>query len=212
MQVKTIKTHWQPGQLKHNTYIVEGARSSIVIDAGCPLEELKQSTNLPISVALLTHAHIDHIEYIEDYDKDNIQICGSKKTYKMLADNVQNLTTYFNRPKQYKVKNYAVVNDGDKIILNDFEITVMATPGHTEDSTTYIVTDGKETIVFAGDTVFSVAVGSTGFDTSSVRDLIKSLKKIDKLEYNMLYSGHGGPSTKENQTKNIDHWLQDLQP
>ena len=72
---------------------------------------------------------------------------------------------------------------------------------------TYLVTDGKQKLLFTGDTLFSVAVGSTNFNTSSIKDLIKSLRKIDKLEYDEMYSGHGSSSTKERQTKNIARWI-----
>lgn len=211
MQVKTIKTTWPGGGIVHNTYIVEGKRSSIVIDAGCPLKTAQENTSLPISAVLLTHCHIDHTNFVEEYDKDKIIICGSKKTQKLLTDKIQNLTTLFNNPKEFNVKNYAFINDGDKVILNDFEITALSTPGHTEDGTSYVVSDGKQKIVFVGDTVFETSIGSLSFDTSSENDLIGSLKKLDKLDYAIMYSGHGNPSTKEIQTNNIKYWLEILQ-
>ena len=91
MNVHLLKVKWKEGELQQNTYVVEQKDGCILIDAGVPLEEIRKITDKPISAVMLTHAHFDHIEYIEEYlvravvilDKNinNQQIRKSNKTF-----------------------------------------------------------------------------------------------------------------------------------
>ena len=64
-----------------------------------------------------------------------------------------------------------------------------------------------ETYLFSGDTVFSVAVGRDDLPTANTKELIKSLTKILNLDYKFLYTGHGRPSSKDEQKQNIPKWI-----
>ena len=57
----------------------------------------------------------------------------------------------------------------------------------------------------------SVAVGRTDLNTGNINLLIKSLQRIQNLNYNTLFSGHGRVSNKEEQNINIPKWIKALE-
>ncbi len=54
-----------------------------------------------------------------------------------------------------------IATDGEKFKIGDLTITVLHTPGHTPESTTYLLTtaEGKDHCIFSGDTLFIGDVG-----------------------------------------------------
>ena len=86
------------------------------------------------------------------------------------------------------------------------EIKVIHTKGHSKGGVCYLIND----VLFSGDTLFSVAVGRTDLSSGNTKQLIESLKRIQKLDYSTLYSGHGRVSNKEEQNTNIPKWIEAL--
>ena len=203
MEIKTIKTAWSPTDLKHNTYVAIEDDKCIVIDAGAPLEEVRNATNAEIEAVFITHGHFDHIEYIEEYDKLNVPIYVNKKTLNFFKDPKKNVSNLLNTDLTYNVKNTKIVKDGDIIEILGKTVKCIETPGHSEDGMCYLV--GNE--LFSGDTLFSIAIGRTDLETADEKQMIDSLLKLDKLDYNGLYSGHGRISSKEEQDSKIDYWI-----
>lgn len=66
------------------------------------------------------------------------------------------------------------VRHGDKLEVGAFEIKVLETPGHTDDSVSYYV-DG---MVFTGDALLIRATGRTDFQNGSAHALYESLTKV----------------------------------
>lgn len=203
MEIKTIKTAWSPTDLKHNTYIIEEDNNCIIIDAGAPLEEVKKVTDAKILAMFITHGHFDHIQYIEQYDKLNIPIYVNEKTLDFFNDPKKNVSSLFNTNLTYNVKNVKIVKDSDIIKVLCKSVKCIETPGHSEDGMCYLI----ENELFSGDTLFSIAIGRTDLETASEKQMIESLQKLDKLDYNGLYSGHGRISNKEEQNSKIDYWI-----
>jgi len=203
MQIKTIKTAWSPTDLKHNTYIVEEDDKCVIIDAGAPLEEVRNVTNAKIEAVFITHGHFDHIEYIEEYDKLNIPIYINEKTLDFFKSLKKNVSDIFKRTKIFDVKNTKIVKDGDVIPVLDTIMKCIETPGHSEDGMCYLINNE----LFSGDTLFSIAIGRTDLETADEKQMIDSLIKLDKLNYNGLYSGHGRISNKEEQNTKTDYWI-----
>ena len=202
MEIKTIKTAWGEGELKHNTHVIIGDKTCVVIDAGCPLEEVRNLTSLPIEAVFITHGHFDHIEYIEEYDKIGVPIYANFKTMEFLVDRLKNAGS-----KTYKVKNIVPIEEGNIIEAMVGNIKCLETPGHSEDSMCYLL---DNIVLFSGDTVFSVAVGRTDLYTGDTRKLIDSLNRILNLKYSTLYTGHGRTSGRQEQKTNIPRWIEHL--
>ena len=202
MEIKTIKTDWGADELKQNTHVIIGDKSCVVIDAGSPLQDVKNLTWLPIEAVFITHGHFDHVEYIEEYDKLGVPIYVSEETPMFLNDINLNVSRY----KTYKVQNLVPLQDGDKIECCVGTIECVKTPGHSEDSMCYLL-HGETNALFSGDTVFSVAIGRDDLPTGDTLQLLASLDKILNLNFNEMFTGHGRKSTKEEQLSNIPRWI-----
>ena len=208
MDVKTIKIKWAENELSQNTHIIEFNTGCVLIDAGCSINEVKNLTNKPIKAVLLTHAHFDHIKNIEEYDKQNIKIYAHKAVLDMLNNTTNNASLLFNQPSKYKINNLYLLVDQDELEIGELNILCLHTPGHSIDSMCYLINNEH---LFSGDTLFSVAIGRTDLPTGDTQKLIASLKRIQNLNYNTLYTGHGRVSTKQEQNTNIPNWINLLQ-
>lgn len=98
-----------------------------------------------------------------------------------------------------------VAKDGEVLKVGDITITVLHTPGHTMESSTYLLRDenGKDYAIFTGDTLFLGDVGrpDLAIKTDLTREdlagyLFESLRnKIMPLDDNVIvYPGHGAGS------------------
>ncbi|MFQ6752400.1 MAG: MBL fold metallo-hydrolase [Clostridia bacterium] len=206
MNIETIKTIWADGELKQNTHIIIDNDGCIIVDAGCPLEQVRSVCDLPIKAVLLTHGHFDHIQYVEDYDKLDVPIYASSEIMDFLTDIDKNVS-YWHNPETYSIDNLITLKDNQEIIFDKHKVKCYHTPGHSIDSVCYLVDDR---FLFSGDTVFSVAVGRTDLPTGDKDTLIQSLNRLLDLDYVELYTGHGRTSNREEQMTNIPKWIERL--
>lgn len=202
MNVHTLKVKWKEGELNQNTYVVEQEDGCILIDAGVSIEEIRKITNKPILAVLLTHGHFDHIDYIEEYDELKIPIYASIYTKKSMLDPNLNVSKMI-KSRVYRVSKINELKDNETIKIGKMEVKCLYTPGHSRDSVCYLIGDK----LFSGDTLFSVSIGRTDFIDSNNDEMIKSLSRLDNLDYKELYSGHGRVSNKAEQNQNIKQWL-----
>ncbi len=141
MKVQQIYT----GCLAQGAYYIESQGEAAIIDplreTGPYLEKAKQN-NVKIKYIFETHFHADFVSgHLDLADKTGAQIVYGPK-----AD-----TTY----EKYTSK------DGEEFKLGDVTFRVLHTPGHTPESTTYLLLDenGDEYAIFTGDTLFIGDVG-----------------------------------------------------
>jgi glyoxylase-like metal-dependent hydrolase (beta-lactamase superfamily II) len=144
-----------------------------------------------IEWVLETHAHADHLSsasYIREKTGAQIAIgrgiCAVQKTFARVF-NLKDLSTdgsQFDR----------LLSDGDALPLGSLEILVMASPGHTADSVSYLVEDAA----FIGDTLFAPAFGTArcDFPGGNAADLFDSIQRIYGLpDTTRLYLCHDYP-------------------
>lgn len=82
--------------------------------------------------------------------------------------------------------------DGDRFAIGDLEARVLATPGHTDDSLTYVIGDAA----FVGDTVFAADTGTAraDFPGGDARKLYRSIRRLfDLPEGTRLFLCHDYP-------------------
>ena len=116
MNVNTIKIKWAENELSQNTHVVEFEDVSIVIDAGCSIERVKEISNKPIKAVFITHGHFDHIKNIEEYDRLNIPIYAHKNILELLEDEYKNASLLFNQPHKYNIININFVEDRKSVV------------------------------------------------------------------------------------------------
>lgn len=88
-----------------------------------------------------------------------------------------------------------LLHDGDELPLGELAIRVIATPGHTADSVSYLIGDA----VFVGDTLFSPAAGSArcDFPGGDAHALFRSVWRIYGLPATRMFLAHDYPPAGE---------------
>ena len=173
------------------TYIISSGkgREALIIDPVIEntneyLNVLKE-LNLKLVKVIDTHIHADHISGLNELGKQTScsKIMGSHSASEVIDIRVK---------------------DNDKIKIENIELIAMYTPGHTDCSYSFLMSDR----VFTGDTLLINGTGRTDFQNGSSYDAYDSLfKKLLKLpEKTFVYPAHdyNGKkySTIENEKKN----------
>jgi len=185
MKIEQIYT----GCLAEAAYYIESNGEAAIID---PLREvgpyLKKAAqnNAKIKYIFETHFHADFVSgHIDLAEKS-----GATIVYGPTAN------TAFEAH---------IATDGEQFKIGDLTITTLHTPGHTLESTTYLLTDanGKNHCIFTGDTLFIGDVGRPDLaqkGSLTMDDLAGMLydslnEKIKPLADDVIvYPGHGAGS------------------
>jgi len=89
---------------------------------------------------------------------------------------------------------FKYVEEGDVLNYGGYELKVVATPGHTPGH--MCLYDAEKKILFCGDHILGTITPNICIEISSdnpLKDYIESLKKIDKLDVEVLLTAHGTP-------------------
>jgi len=177
------------GCLAQGAYYVESEGECMIID---PLREVNQyiekaaENGAKIKYILETHFHADFVSGHFELSKKT----GARIVYGPTA------TPSFDA---------LIATDGQILELGKLKIKVLHTPGHTMESTSYLLFDenGKEYCIFSGDTLFIGDVGRPDLaqkSTVTIEDLAGYLfdslrNKIMILpDYLIVYPAHGAGS------------------
>ena len=207
MKIDTIKTTWAESELKQNTYVVTYEDKCVIIDAGAKLDDIMHLVEgKKVEAILVTHAHYDHITYIESYQiAFHCPIYMHEHSAKFLHNPVLNVSQFFGANKTFDLHDVKYIKGKETLDLGGLSIKAIYTPGHSDDSVCYLLEDGK---LFVGDLLFSLAVGRTDLKTGNTKRIIASLNHILKLDFNIVYPGHGRSTNKQEQEVNIPKWIQ----
>lgn len=161
------------------TYLIgcEQTREALLIDAVNTefnnYLTLLAELNLKLICVLDTHTHADHIT-----------AAGALRT----ATGAQ--TRLGEQANSFCVSN--ALHDGDLIQVGQLTIKALHTPGHTDDSYSFILEDQGQCYAFTGDTLLIRGTGRTDFQKGSAADQYASL--FDRLlslpDNTWVYPGH----------------------
>ena len=164
---------------------------------------------MEVHAILNTHAHYDHIgavEYLKS--KYSIPFYLHSNDEKLLKS--ANLyIKIFDGTELIKIPEVDYYYDmiKNRIIISDFSIDVLFTPGHTIGSVCLII----EKCIFTGDTLLDGKIGRTDLPGGDEKSLKNSLKLISKLPKNFtIYSGHGRSTSIEKQLKYNKNFIEIL--
>ncbi len=182
------------GPLGVNCYILasEEFKKAIIIDPGDQKNKILKALrkyNLQPAFVINTHGHYDHIGCDDDF---GVPVYAHREDVKLLRDQSLNLSAFFS--KAYTVgSEITALEDKELVVLDDIELEVIHTPGHTPGGICLLMKKPLNNILFSGDTLFFESVGRTDFVQGGAEDLIESIKqKILVLPSDVLvYPGHG---------------------
>jgi glyoxylase-like metal-dependent hydrolase (beta-lactamase superfamily II) len=189
------------GELMTNCYIVGDGESVAVIDPADNAEkivECVEKEGAKIEAILLTHGHFDHTgALVRLKEITNAKVYIHELEEDMLGDNEKNLA-FMTGAKREKCKADVLLSGGEKITFGENTLLVMATPGHSPGSVSYI---DKEA-VFSGDLIFKGSIGR--FDYGSFSDEMDSVKRLlDSLpDETVICPGHGDMTSVKYEKEN----------
>ena len=177
------------GCLAEAAYYIESNGEAAIIDPireTTPYLELAEERGAHIKYVLETHFHADFVSgHIDLANKTGATIIFG--------------------PNATPSYNAHITEDGEVLYIGDVKIKVLHTPGHTMESTTYLLIDeqGKDHAIFTGDTLFIGDVGRPDLAVKSdltEKDLAGHL--YDSLHHKILpladdvivYPAHGAGS------------------
>lgn len=201
------------GPLQTNCYILSSDKKrAVLIDPGDEVDKLIEFIelhNLNLEYILLTHGHFDHVLALKELENKypEAKVCISKKDVE-LTENIDKQLEFVGMSggvSQLQLENITFdkfIKENDIIELDDLEIEVIETPGHTKGGISLLL--NKEHL-FTGDTLFSAGIGRTDLYGGDIDILKTSLKRILELSDNIqVYPGHGEESTIGAERKNLD--------
>jgi glyoxylase-like metal-dependent hydrolase (beta-lactamase superfamily II) len=161
-----------------NTWVLRAPESarSVVIDPGPPdpghLDAVAEAAG-DVAVVLLTHHHLDHSEAARDFaERVGCGVRALDPSYRLGSEGL---------------------GEGDVVAVGDLEIHVVATPGHTSDSLSFVLPSvgavlTGDTVLGRGTTVVAHPDGELGAYLGSLRRL-HALAEAQEIE--TIWPGHG---------------------
>jgi hydroxyacylglutathione hydrolase len=184
MFLKPIKTEG----LAHFSYLIGDGGKAAVIDP-------RRDCAIYVDIARRHGLEITHV--LETHRNEDL-ISGAPILKEMTGARV------VHGPKPAAPVAYAdTVREGDSLELGDIRITVLETPGHTDDHVAYVIHDTDypdgAVGVFTGDALFIGDVARTDFYPDRAREvaglLFDSLRKLEALgDHVIIYPAHGAGS------------------
>ena len=187
------------GLLGSNTVVVWDSETgeAMIVDCGNPVHSIFSFTHehsFTVKYVVLTHAHFDHAEYIDQYRAafPDAKIVAHEREIAVMSDPVSNVSAYFSTPRTYGYPDMTL-REGDSIALGSMKFTVLSTPGHTPGSICLFCKEEK--LLLTGDTLFAGGRGRTDFKLGCEDDMHASLRRLLALDAEITFiAGHGMPS------------------
>ena len=161
-----------------NTWVLRepGARRSVVIDPGPAIAshlDAVASVAEEVGVVLLTHHHADHSEAAREFaERMGCGVRALDPAYRLGSEGL---------------------GDGDVVSVDGLEIRVVATPGHTSDSLSFLLP--AEGAVLTGDTVLGRGTTVVAHPDGQLGAYLDSLDRLHALaashDVASIWPGHG---------------------
>jgi glyoxylase-like metal-dependent hydrolase (beta-lactamase superfamily II) len=184
------------GPLFTNCYVVwpNNAEDAVVIDPGfdsredaARISETLETHELRVKFILNTHGHPDHTS-------GNVALRDMTRAPILIHRKDAELATFLG---------YGFLENEGFVEFGEAALRVLHTPGHTPGSISLVGEGG----VFTGDTLFAGSIGRTDLPGGSIRDIMKSLRKLAALSDSLrVYPGHG-PCSEIGKEKDTNPFL-----
>lgn len=188
------------GNMFSNTYLLwdEESLEALIVDSGNeaePILRYVQESGLSVKWVVLTHAHYDHILYMDEYRTafPEAKLMIGAGDAPLLFDIEGNVSYLFGDSRVFSKADEKLC-DGEIIRLGEREITVISTPGHTPGCICLYSREDK--LMVTGDTLFGGGgIGRTDFKYGDMEIMRISLRRLLSMDGDItILPGHGGAS------------------
>jgi glyoxylase-like metal-dependent hydrolase (beta-lactamase superfamily II) len=189
--------------IQENTYVLYTPKgNAILLDPGCyftaeqeMLKNFLAENELQPVQLINTHCHLDHAfgnKWV--HETYGLELYLHPEEEKMLA-----FAPISGEKWGLPFKNYEgplhFLNEGDTVLLDETELQVLLTPGHSSGSICLYCKE--QNFVIAGDVLFKGSIGRTDLPFGDYETLLKSIReKLFVLpDETIVYNGHGPNTT-----------------
>ncbi len=176
-----------------NTWVLRepGARRSVVVDPGpsmvAHLDAVAEQAG-EVGVVLLTHHHLDHAEAAREFaERVGCGVRALDPAYRLGSEGL---------------------GDGDVVEVDGLEVHVVATPGHTADSLSFLLP--AERTVLTGDTVLGRGTTVVAHPDGQLGAYLGSLDRLRDLaeahDLSGIWPGHG--PVLDDALGTLDHYVE----
>ncbi|HMH34548.1 MAG TPA: MBL fold metallo-hydrolase [Puia sp.] len=196
--------------IQENTYVLFNEKDAcIVIDPGCyfgnerrSLEEFITENGLNPKFLLNTHCHLDHVfgnKFMHDSYGLPLHLHEKEKEVLRLAPEAG---LRWNMPFENYRGELIFLNEGKSIWLDEDELKILFTPGHSPGSICFYCP--AQQFVISGDVLFRLSIGRTDIPGGDSNQLIKSIREVMYIlpDETTVYPGHGEPTSIGFEKKN----------
>jgi hydroxyacylglutathione hydrolase len=189
----------QNGPLEENCYLIYSQKTKvgIIVDPGSEAERLIKAIKdqgVRPKLIVASHGHFDHIGAVEALKTAfNIPFAAMKLEEPVLAM-AQSYGSMFGMPEARQPKVDRYLTDGESLVVDDLELKVLHTPGHSPGSVCLYHESSAN--LFSGDTLFEESVGRQdlpGGDPGAMKASVMRLYQLpDAVQ---VWPGHGSTTT-----------------
>ena len=195
--------------IQENTYVLYNEfNECLIIDPGCYYDDEKDELvnflikmDLKPKMLLNTHCHLDHVfgnKFIAEKFGLTLQIHRNEK---LVLDFAPKSGLLYNLPFDNYNGDFIYLEEGNKILLGNDELTVIEAPGHSPGHICFYC--AAQHFIISGDVLFKRSIGRTDLPGGNHETLLKNIReKLFTLPgETKVYSGHG-PVTTIGEEKN----------
>lgn len=201
------------GMLGTNCYIlVDGdTKEGYIIDPGGEARKVlaaARDAGLDCKGVLCTHGHMDHVGAVAKVaEGTGATVYISEADSAVLSGSPPGITGRLSSMLVSKPGGVEYLKPGDTLRFGGHEVKVLATPGHTTGSLSFLCGNS----LFCGDLVFQGSIGRTDLRGGSLTELLDAVRReVFVLPPNArIYPGHG-PATTVAAEKARNPFLRDL--
>ena len=205
MEIVCLKSKYMRGIMEQNTFVLTKGKFAIIIDAGADLEDVKAVVgNKKVLGVFMTHLHFDHFWFLDEYlEEFNTNVYIQEGFENKFEDAELNGSYLIRKPVTKNISKKRIKYYAKNLKLENFDVQVFSTPGHSADSVCVLVEEN----LFTGDTIFSDCIGRIDLKDSSQKQMIESLENIKGINFKEAFPGHYESSLKEQIIKTIGFYL-----
>ncbi|ASJ02681.1 hydrolase [Thermococcus profundus] len=200
-----------------NVYLVRDGDGALIIDTGTGVnwhvyaeiwERGGYLDGVKKAVIFNTHEHFDHVggnSVLKDWlERKGIDVLFA--AHRVTAETLEKGDDYvilaYSYGRRFEPQPVDLkLEDGEALKVGSLRLELLHTPGHTAGSSCLYLDDGRNKIMFTGDTVFKGTVGRTDLPTGDGWALRESLERLMEFEVDFGLPGHG---------KIIENWKGNL--